>query len=90
MYIIVASDGLWDVLSNKQVEEIVTPFYYRNDIEGASDELLKQTKLQYNNDYNNGRDDITFIIYFLPRKTIKLTIQSSTTLHTIQSNTKLL
>ena len=90
MYIIVASDGLWDVLSNKQVEEIVTPFYYRNDIEGASDELLKQTKLQYNNDYNNGRDDITFIIYFLPKKTIKLTIQSSTTLHTIQSNTKLL
>ena len=70
MYIVVASDGLWDVLSNETVEQIVTPFYYKNDIKGACDELLNETLNKYTS-YKIGRDDITIVIYFFPRKIIK-------------------
>jgi serine/threonine protein phosphatase PrpC len=90
MYIIVASDGLWDVLSNQQVEEIVTPFYYKNDCEGACEELLNVTKKKYENEFENGRDDITIIIYFFQKKMFKYTYKNSVSLTTNQSYNKLL
>jgi serine/threonine protein phosphatase PrpC len=90
MYIIVASDGLWDVLSNQQVEEIVTPFYHKNDCEGACEELLNVTKKKYENEFENGRDDITIIIYFFQKKMFKYTYKNSVSLTTNQSYNKLL
>ena len=90
MYIVVASDGLWDVLSNQQVEEIVTPFYHKNDCEGACEELLSVTKKKYENEFENGRDDITIIIYFFQKKMFKYTYKNSVSLTTNQSYNKLL
>ena len=91
IYIVVASDGLWDVLSNQQVEEIVTPFYHKNDCEGACDELLRVAKMKYENEFENGRDDITIIIYFLQKKMFKYTTyKNSVSLTTNQSYNKLL
>ena len=90
MYIVVASDGLWDVLGNQQVEEIVTPFYHKNDCEGACEELLRATKEKYENEFENGRDDITIIIYFFQKKLFKYTYKNSISLTTNQSYNKLL
>lgn len=36
---IVASDGLWEFISNEEAMEIVTPCFLRNDVEEAVREL---------------------------------------------------
>lgn len=41
-FLIVASDGVWEFLDNKQVTKIIAIYYMRNDIEGACDELMNQ------------------------------------------------
>jgi serine/threonine protein phosphatase PrpC len=40
-YIVIASDGVWEFLSNKDVSNIVYPFYLNNDPKGACDKLIQ-------------------------------------------------
>lgn len=40
-YIIIASDGVWEFLSNNDVMEIVNPFYINKDTEGASQKIVE-------------------------------------------------
>ncbi len=58
-----ATDGLWEFLSNKEVIKIIAPFYLTKDIEGASDKLLKIATKKWE-DNSPVIDDITFIILF--------------------------
>ena len=39
-FIVIASDGVWEYLSNKDVVDIVKPFYLNNDIKGATTKLI--------------------------------------------------
>lgn len=41
-YIVIASDGVWEFLSNPQVVSIVNPYYLKNDPEGACDALIRE------------------------------------------------
>lgn len=34
-FIVIASDGVWEFLSNEEVVKIITPYYLKNDAEGA-------------------------------------------------------
>jgi serine/threonine protein phosphatase PrpC len=43
--IILASDGIWDYLTNNDVMRIVTPFYETRDSKKAAQSLLKQAVL---------------------------------------------
>ena len=62
-FIILASDGIWEFLSNENVKDIVMPFYQNNDPNGACQSLIKEsTKLWESEDIVV--DDITIIVLF--------------------------
>ena len=63
-YIVLGSDGLWDVVKPYDVIRIVRPFYNKGDIEGACQTLMKKANQQWYKD-NEERDDITFIVIFI-------------------------
>ena len=62
-YIVVASDGIWEFLSNKKVSQIVFPFYEKNDPDGACKALIKEATNFWNNE-DIVVDDITVIVVF--------------------------
>ena len=68
-FIIIASDGLWEFITNSQViiekvVEIVKPFWLKNDPESACNELVEEAKKAWESD-NCSRDDITCALLFL-------------------------
>jgi hypothetical protein len=42
LYVVIASDGVWEFLDNDKVASIVSPFYKSNDASGASQALLNE------------------------------------------------
>ena len=62
-YIVVASDEIWEFLSNKKVSQIVFPFYEKNDPDGACKALIKEVTNFWNNE-DIVVDDITVIVVF--------------------------
>ena len=62
-FIVVASDGVWEFLTNKKVANIVLPFYEKNDPDGACKALIKQATDWWNKE-DIVVDDITVIIIF--------------------------
>ena len=63
-YVVLGSDGLWDVIKPYDVRRIVNPFFYRNDPNGACQALLKTAKKNWEKD-GYERDDITIIVVFI-------------------------
>ena len=63
-YVVLGSDGLWDVIKPYDVRRIVNPFFYRNDPNGACRALLKTAKKNWEKD-GYERDDITIIVVFI-------------------------
>ena len=63
-YVVLGSDGLWDVIKPYDVRRIVNPFFYRNDPNGACQTLLKTAKKNWEKD-GYERDDITIIVVFI-------------------------
>jgi serine/threonine protein phosphatase PrpC len=41
-FVVVASDGLWEFLSNKEIMDLVIPFWKQDNAEGACDCLVKE------------------------------------------------
>ena len=41
-FIVIASDGVWEFLSNEKVAEIVNPYYNLMDSNGAADRLVEE------------------------------------------------
>lgn len=41
-FIVIGSDGLWEFIPNEGIVEIVSEFYFNNDIEGACDALMEE------------------------------------------------
>ena len=62
-FIIVASDGVWEFLSNERVKDIVMPFYKKNDPDGACKALIKESTEWWNKE-DIVVDDITVIAVF--------------------------
>lgn len=42
-YIVIASDGVWEFLSNIRIMEIVNPFFLANDVQGACDKVVEES-----------------------------------------------
>ena len=59
----IASDGVWEFMSNKEVVRIVWPFYDKNQPEAAANKLVKEafSKWKQNEEVV---DDITCVIIF--------------------------
>ena len=63
-YIIMGSDGLWDVIKPYDVRRIVNPYFIKNDPKGACQALLKTASKNWERDKCD-RDDITIIVIFI-------------------------
>ena len=63
-YIILASDGLWDMVKPYDVSRIVNPYFKKGDPEGACNALLKRANKNWEKD-GSDKDDITIIIIFI-------------------------
>ena len=63
-FIILGSDGLWDMLKPIDIIKIVKPFYKKNDPQGAANELIKKASQLWAKNTNE-RDDITVIVIFI-------------------------
>ena len=63
-FIVDASDGVWEFLSNKDVAKIVLPYYLKNFPETAGNALVSAASQQWNQN-DNVADDMTCIIIFL-------------------------
>ena len=63
-FIVVASDGIWEFLENKNVANIVKKFYENGNAKEASDELVKKSREIWD---KQGKevDDITAVVIFL-------------------------
>ena len=66
-YIVIASDGVWEFLENKEVAEIIYEYYIKGNAEKAAEEVVREA-------YKRWRkneviiDDITCIVLFLDVK----------------------
>ncbi|CAD8145955.1 unnamed protein product [Paramecium octaurelia] len=62
--IIIASDGVWEYLSNEDVMNIVIPFIEKENIDLAADRLMAESINAWKR-HSLGRDDITCIVVYL-------------------------
>lgn len=63
-FIIIASDGVWEFLSNEAIARIVWPFYLKNTPEQAGNAIVRAAAQKWReNDISI--DDITVITIFL-------------------------
>ena len=52
-FIVIASDGVWEFLENKEVMEIVMPYYNSNDVEGACKKLVEEATKNWTENEKN-------------------------------------
>ena len=65
---IIASDGVWEFLSNQDVLDIISEYKDRSDIEGACDQLMRESLRNWGEEEADCVDDITFVlVFFEPR-----------------------
>ena len=62
--VVLASDGLWEFLSNEKVRDIIMPFYYKRDIRDGTKKLLNTARRIWEIKNPVGVDDITVIVLF--------------------------
>lgn len=60
----IASDGVWEFISNEEVAQIVMPYYKQNSAEKAAEALIKESIRRWQQE-DTSVDDITCIIIFL-------------------------
>ena len=63
-FIVLASDGIWEFISNDEVVNIVKDFYLKDDVEGAVNCLYEESKKRWMME-EEIIDDITVIVVFL-------------------------
>jgi serine/threonine protein phosphatase PrpC len=63
-FIVIASDGVWEFLSNNDVVRIVEPFYIQNSAEKAAEAIIKEALKRWKQE-ENVVDDITCIVIYL-------------------------
>ena len=66
--IVIASDGVWEFLSNEDVTGIVWPFFEKRNAEGAAEALVRESYLKWKHEEDDIIDDITCVIIFLDVK----------------------
>ena len=62
-FIVIASDGIWEFFSNKNVCDIVKNYYVKGDAEGATKELIEKGIKKWAEEGDNA-DDISVITIF--------------------------
>ena len=64
-FIVQASDGIWEFITNKEVIDMVVPHYLKNDPTGAWDELTEEATKRWKDSDSKTIDDISVAVIFL-------------------------
>ena len=64
-FIIIASDGIWEFISNEEAVSIILPFYARNNSSEASNTLISEAISRWRRKESGTIDDITCIVIFI-------------------------
>ena len=67
-FIVLASDGVWEFLTNEDVALIVKPFFDNKNAEKAAEAVVRESYLRWKREEEGIVDDITCIIVFLDVK----------------------
>ena len=67
-FIVIASDGVWEFLSNEDVASIVAPFFEAKNAEKAAEAVVRESYLRWKHEEEGIVDDITCVIVFLDVK----------------------
>jgi serine/threonine protein phosphatase PrpC len=67
-FIVVASDGVWEFLSNDEIAKIVAPFFELRNAEKAAEAVVRESYLSWKREEEGIVDDITCVIVFLDVK----------------------
>jgi len=67
-FIVIASDGVWEFISNEEIAKIVRPFYDAKNAEKAAEAVVKESYLRWKREEEGIVDDITCVIVFLDVK----------------------
>ena len=67
-FIVLASDGVWEFISNEEAMNIVMPYYQSKNAEEAAETLVRESYLRWKDEENGIIDDITCIVIFLDVK----------------------
>jgi serine/threonine protein phosphatase PrpC len=62
-YIVLATDGVWEFVSNQTARDLVRPFYDKDDIYGGCKKVVKESAAQWKK-YDVFIDDITVIVVY--------------------------
>ena len=62
--IVLATDGIWQFLSNEKVKNIILPYYEEDNIRGAAQKLVNSALRMWENKNPDFIDDITVIVIF--------------------------
>ena len=63
-FIVIASDGVWEFLSNEMIARIVWPYYIKNSPEQAGNAVVRASAQKWKEN-DTVIDDITCVIIFL-------------------------
>mmetsp|Transcript_37223 Transcript_37223/g.35852 ORF Transcript_37223/g.35852 Transcript_37223/m.35852 type:complete len:231 (-) Transcript_37223:56-748(-) len=74
-FIVLASDGVWEFITNEEVASLVMPFFEKRNAEGAAEALVRASYLRWREEEDDIIDDITCVIIFLD---VKLPMQEPT------------
>lgn len=67
-FVVLASDGVWEFMTNEQVAEIVYPFFLTRSAEKAAEQIVREAYNQWTSEEEGIVDDITCIVVFLDCK----------------------
>ena len=67
-FIVLASDGVWDQMSNEEVGNIVMPYYEQRNAEKAAEQLVRAAFQKWKDKASDIVDDITCVVIFLEPK----------------------
>ena len=71
-FIVIASDGVWEFITNEEIAKIVKPFFEAKNAEKAAEAVVRESYLRWKREEEGIVDDITCVIVFLD---VKLTQQ---------------
>ena len=70
-FIVIASDGVWEFITNDEIAKIVKPFFDAKNAEKAAEAVVKESYLRWKREEEGIVDDITCVIVFLDVKLIQ-------------------
>lgn len=63
--LVIASDGIWDVFNNKQVIQLLVPFWEKKNPVDAAQFLAKEARKKWESSQSYYIDDISVVVVFL-------------------------